>query len=72
MIPLKDNNQGSIAVAYNSVFHSRTKHIDIQYHFLRDKVASKKIDLLYVLTNRMIANGLTKALTHVKFYNFIR
>lgn len=42
-IPLKGDNQGSIALAHNPVFHSRTKHIDIQHHYIRDEVASKRI-----------------------------
>ena len=71
VIPLKGDNQGSIALAYNPVFHSRTKHIDIQHHYIRDEVASKRIDLSYVPTDQMIADGLTKALTHVKFHGFI-
>ena len=45
VIPLKGDNQGSIALAHNPVFHSRTKHIDIQHHYIRDEVASKRIEL---------------------------
>lgn len=71
IIPLKGNNQGSIALAHNPVFHSRTKHIDIQHHYIRDEIASRRIELSYVPTEEMIANGLTKALTHVKFHRFI-
>ena len=71
VIPLKSNNQSSIALAYNPVFHSRTKHINIQHHYIRDEVASKKIDLSYALTDQIIADGLTKALTYVKFHSFI-
>lgn len=71
VIPLKGDNQGSIALAHNPVFHSRTKHIDIQQHYIRDEVASKRIELSYVPTGQMIADGLTKALTHVEFHGFI-
>lgn len=71
IIPLKGDNQGSIALAHNLVFHSRTKHIDIQHHYIRDEVASKRIELSYVPMNEMIADGLTKALTHVKFHGFV-
>ncbi len=71
VIPLKGNNQGSIALAHNPVFHSRIKHIDIQHYYICDEVASKKMELSYVPTDQMIADGLTKALTHVKFYGFI-
>ncbi len=71
VIQLKGDNQGSIALAHNPVFHSRTKHINIQHHYIRDKVALKRIELSYVTTDQMIADGLTKALTHVKFHQFI-
>ncbi len=38
---LKGDNQGSIALAHNPVFHARTKHIDIQHHYIHDKVAQE-------------------------------
>ena len=71
VIPLKSDNQGSIALAYNPVFYSRIKHINIQHHYIHNKVGAKKIELFYVPTNQMIADGLTKVLTHVIFYSFI-
>ena len=71
VVPLKGDNQGSIALAHNPVFHSRTKHIDIQHHYIRDEVGAGRIELSYVPTDQMIADGLTKALTHVKFHGFI-
>lgn len=70
-IPLKRDNQGSIALAHNPVFHSRTKHIDIQHHYIRDEVAARRIDLTYVPTDEMIADGLTKPLTNAKFHGFL-
>ena len=71
LIPLKGDNQGSIALRYNPVFHARTKHIDIQHHYIRDEVAAKRIELSYVPTKEMIADGLTKPLTHIKFHGFV-
>lgn len=71
VILLKGDNQGSIELAHNPVFHSRTNHTDIQYHYIRDEVASQRIELSYVPMEEIIVNGLTKALTHVKFYYFI-
>lgn len=40
VILLKINNQSSIALAYNPVFYSETKHIDIQHHYICDEVAA--------------------------------
>lgn len=71
VIPLRGDNQGLIALAHNPVFHSKTKHIDIQHHYIRDEVTSKRIELSYVPTDQIIADGLTKALTHVKCHRFI-
>ncbi len=71
VILLKGNNQGSVALAHNPVFHSKTKHIDIQHHYIRDEVVSKKIKLSYVQTDQKIADSHTKALIHVKFHQFI-
>lgn len=70
-IPLKGDNQGSIALAHNPVFHSRTKHIDIQPRYPCEEVAAKRIELSYVPTEQMVADGLTKALTHVRFHGFV-
>lgn len=44
-LSLKDDNQGSIALVHNLVFHAQTKHIDIQNHYICDKVTIRKIDL---------------------------
>ncbi len=70
-ISLKGDNQGSLALAHNPVFHARTKHIDIQHHQIRDEMEARRIELTYVLTGEMIADGLTKALTHVMFHTFV-
>ena len=71
-INMRGDNQGSIALAYNLVFHARTKHIDIQHHYIRDEVSAGRINLTYVPTSEMIADGLTKPLTHAKFHEFVR
>ena len=42
---LWEDNQGAIALAKNPVFHKRTKHIQIRYHFVRDAVDDKVIDV---------------------------
>ncbi len=71
-IDMKGDNQGSIALAHNQVFHARTKHIDIQHHYIQDEVSVGKINLTYIPTSEMIADGLTKLLTHPKFHEFVR
>ena len=64
------DNQGAIALAKNPQFHARTKHIDIQHHFVRDKVSEGAIELQYIETESQVADGLTKALDKIKFERF--
>ena len=69
---LHSNNQGAIQLAHNPEFHARTKHIDIQQHFVREVVASKVMDIVWISTSKMPADGLTKLLSRVKFERFIQ
>ena len=59
---LLQDNQGAIAIAKNPELHSRTKHIDIRYHFIRECVESKVIKEEYCATQDMVADILTKPL----------
>ena len=60
--PLMCDNQGCIALAKNPKHHSRTKHIDVQHHFIREKVEEEVIELMYCATEHMVADVLTKSL----------
>ena len=57
------DNQGCIALAKNSTHHSRTKHIDVQHHFIIEKLENQEICLKYCPIEDMIVNMLTKPLT---------
>ena len=46
-LTIYEDNQGSISLSKNPVYHSRTKHIDIRYHFIREKVISKEVEIKY-------------------------
>jgi hypothetical protein len=62
IIPLiKSDNEGAILMADHATDHNRTKHIDIRYHFIRDHLHKRDIDLQYVETSKNIADILTKA-----------
>ena len=67
-----EDNQACIALANIPVFHARTKHIDIKFHFLREKVEEGVIVLKYKPTDEMIADGLTKALGRTKHAVFLQ
>ena len=47
-VKIYEDNQGSIALAKNPVYHKRTKHIDIRYHFVREKVEDGQVMLEYI------------------------
>ncbi|XP_028181437.1 UDP-glycosyltransferase 1-like [Glycine soja] len=67
--PTKINcdNKSAIAMAKNPVHHSRTKHIAIKYHFIREAEATKEIKLDYCRTEDQIADIFTKALPRPRF-----
>jgi hypothetical protein len=57
----------AISVAKNPVIHSKTKHIEVRYHFLRDNVEKGNIDLIHVLTEKQLVDILTKPLDQATF-----
>jgi transposase InsO family protein len=61
------DNQGTIALVKNPVHHKRTKHIDIRYHFTREKHEAEEISVEYCSTQDMLADILTKGLAKPKF-----
>ena len=63
---IRADNQSCIALARNPEFHARTKHIDIQYHFIREKVEGGEVALEYCSTKAMVADVLTKPTTRDK------
>ncbi len=69
-IVIYENNQNAIALIKNPQFHARIKHIDIQTHFIKEKVIEEFIDLAYVSIDQMIADDLTKSLVRDKFVQF--
>ena len=67
---LRCDNQSAIAISHHPEFHARTKHIDIEMHFLRDHVREGTIDTIYVPSEENLADIFTKALpkpSHCKF-----
>lgn len=56
------DNMGAIALSGNPVFHSRTKHVAVHHHYIRDVIAEGEIDLKYIQTTDNLADVLTKSL----------
>jgi hypothetical protein len=61
------DSTSAISVAKNPVLHSRTKHIEVRYHFLRDNVEKGNIDLIHVPTEKQLPDILTKPLDQAIF-----
>ena len=62
------DNTSARTLALNPVFHARSKHIDVKFHWLRDKVADGTITLEYVKSDDQTADILTKPLTGEAFH----
>ena len=61
------NNINSISLASNPVFHARTKHLEVDYHHVRDKVVRKELDVSYICTTDQVADVFTKGLSSARF-----
>nr|GEZ66580.1 retrovirus-related Pol polyprotein from transposon TNT 1-94 [Tanacetum cinerariifolium] len=66
-IPLYCDNRSAIALCCNNVQHSRSKHIDIRHHFIREQVERGVVELYFVSTNYQLADIFTKALPRQRF-----
>ena len=66
------DNTNAINLSKNHVHHSRTKHIDIRHHFLRDHVLKGDITLEFISTENQIADILTKPLKEESFVKLRR
>src|SRR4051812_18003506 len=68
---IHSDNQGILALTKNLTFHTRTKHIDIQHHFLHEKYEANEIKINHCGTDDMVADVLTKALLKEKHNSFM-
>ncbi|GKB75611.1 putative ribonuclease H-like domain-containing protein [Tanacetum coccineum] len=63
------DNESTICIVKNPVFHSKTKHIEIRHHFIRDSNEKKLIQMIKIHTDKNVADLLTKAFNIVDFLN---
>nr|GEW12434.1 hypothetical protein [Tanacetum cinerariifolium] len=70
-VPIFYDNTSAIAISNNLVLHSRTKHIDIRYHFIRDHILKGDIELLFVPTELQLADIFTKPLAEPSFARLV-
>ncbi|GKA92123.1 hypothetical protein Tco_0814048 [Tanacetum coccineum] len=69
-IPLYCDNKGAIALCCNNVQHSRAKHIDVRYHFIKEQVEDGIVELYFVRTEYQLADIFTKPLPR-EIFNFL-
>ena len=61
------DNLSTLALASNPVFHARTKHIKVDYHFVREKVVRRDVAVKFISTTDQLADILTKSLPSPSF-----
>lgn len=64
------DNIGATYLSANPVFHARTKYIEVDYHFVRERVAEKSLEIWFISSNDQLADGFTKAQSLNKLNNF--
>ncbi|GKB38533.1 retrovirus-related pol polyprotein from transposon TNT 1-94 [Tanacetum coccineum] len=71
-IPLYSDSQSAIALSCNTVQHSRTKHVAVRYHFIKEQVENGVVELYFVKTDYQLADIFTKALARERFEFLIK
>lgn len=71
-VVLCNDNQSAKKLSENCMYHKRSKHIDVRYHFIREAVANDLVKIEYLKTSDMPADMFTKSLCKIKHYNFMK
>ena len=65
------DNKAAINISHNPVHHDQTKHVEVDKHFIKEKVEDGTICMVYVPTNKQVADVLTKTLSRRSFKQLI-
>ena len=66
------DNIGATYLSANPIFHRRTKHVEVDYHFIRERVSSRQLDVRLISSKDQLADIMTKSLPAPSFSNFRR
>ena len=64
---IEEDNQGALALVHNPITHQRTKHIDVAYHFSRERAECGDVTIRYIATRDQVADSMTKVLPREPF-----
>ena len=70
MVSMLGDNQRALALTKNPHLYKRSKHIDVCYYYIQDLAKRGKLDVLYIPTTDIAADGMTKPLSRVAFGRF--
>ncbi|GKD65748.1 hypothetical protein Tco_1307856, partial [Tanacetum coccineum] len=70
-VPICCDNTSAIAISNNPMLHSRTKHIDIRYHFIKDHILKREIELHFVPTDLQLPDIFTEPLAEPSFTRLV-
>jgi hypothetical protein len=65
------DNISSISLASNPLFHARTRHLEVDYHYVREKVIRRELDVDYICTQDQLADIFTKGLSPARFRSLV-
>ena len=71
-MPIRYDNKSVINLTKNLILHSRTKHIEVRHHFIREQVTNRVVSLEYINTENQLADIFTKPLIEDKLYKLSR
>lgn len=66
------DNIGATYLSANPIFHRRTKHVEVDYHFVRERVASRQLDVRFISSKDQVADIMTKPLPITPYCNLRR
>ncbi|MCO5567789.1 hypothetical protein L7F22_021485 [Adiantum nelumboides] len=69
---ISNDSQSTLAVVRNPIFHDRTKHIEVHYHYVKERLSAGVISLPYLPTQDNLADLFAKALSREKFEAFCK